>query len=74
MKRRVQFRFHYPGSIFGIYDTGSGVVFIFGDYNEGDIEEVLSHETLHWAVQKLAGKDASIKLDNVSRDMFVVRE
>jgi hypothetical protein len=67
--RRMQFRFCYPSSVYGIYDTGDGVIYIFGDHNE-DIEGVLSHEVLHWAVQKLAGKQASLDLDNLPKDLL----
>jgi len=67
--RRMQFRFCYPSSVYGIYDTGDGVIYIFGDHNE-DIEGVLSHEVLHWTVQKLAGKQASLDLDNLPKDLL----
>jgi len=61
---RLQFRFCFP-PIYGIYDTGGGVIYVFGEHDD-KIEDVLSHEVLHWAVQKLAGKQASLDLDNVS--------
>ncbi|MGD8505719.1 MAG: hypothetical protein PVF15_03540 [Candidatus Bathyarchaeota archaeon] len=61
--RKLQFRFHFP-PIYGIYDTGDGLIYIFGE-QDGKIEDVLSHETLHWTVQKVAGKQASLGLDNV---------
>jgi len=40
------------------------VIYVFGEH-EDKIEDVLSHEVLHWAVQKTAGKHASLDLDNV---------
>jgi len=61
--RGLQFCFHFP-PIYGIYDTGEGIIYIFGDH-DGNIEDILSHEVLHWAVQKMAGKRASLNLDNV---------
>lgn len=67
--RRVQFHFCFPTSIFGVYDTGDGVIYIFGEH-DGEIEHVLGHEVLHWAVQKVAGKQASLDLDNISKEMF----
>lgn len=70
MRRRVQFHFCYPHSIYGIYDTGEGVIYIFGEH-DGEIEDVLCHETLHWVVQKVAGKQASLSLDNIPRDLFL---
>ena len=60
---RLQFRFSFP-PIYGIYDTGDGVIYVFGEH-EDKIEDVLSHEVLHWAVQKTAGRHASLDLDNV---------
>jgi hypothetical protein len=63
MRSRVQFRFNYP-PIYGIYDTGNGVIYVFGDH-DGKIEDILSHEVLHWTVQRVAGKRASLNLDNV---------
>ena len=67
--RRVQFRFRYPSSIFGVYDTGDGVIYLFGQHY-GEIEEVLNHEVLHWTVQKVAGKKASLDLDNIAKELL----
>jgi hypothetical protein len=67
--RRAQFHFCFPPSIFGVYDTGDGVIYIFGEH-DGEIEDVLSHEVLHWAVQKVAGKQASLDLDKISKEVF----
>jgi len=57
--------------MYGIYDTGSGIIYIFGDH-DGKIEDVLSHEILHWALQKTAGKRASLALDNVPAELLRV--
>lgn len=65
MARTVQFLFGFP-PIHGVYDTGEGIVYIFGDQHDGEIEDVINHEVLHWAIQKMAGKRASLKLDKVS--------
>ena len=35
-----------------------------------EVEDVLSHEVLHWAVQKVAGKKACLSLDNVSSKLL----
>jgi hypothetical protein len=59
----LQLRFCFP-PLYGIYDTGDGTIYIFGEH-EDEIEEVISHEVLHWALQKIAGKQASLSLDNV---------
>lgn len=67
-RRTLRFRFCFP-PLYGIYDTGDGVIYIFGDH-DGEVEDVLSHEVLHWAVQKMAGKDASLALDNVAGDLL----
>jgi len=70
--RRVQFRFCYPSCIFGVYDTGDGLIYIFGQH-DGEIEDVLNHEVLHWAVQKVGGKKASLDLDNVPRELLCIK-
>ena len=69
--RRLQFRFCFP-PIYGIFDTGEGIVYVFGD-QDGKFEDVLSHEVLHWAVQKIAGKRASLDLDNISSKLLRAR-
>ena len=63
MRKNLKFEFRFP-EIYGIYDTGGGIIYVFGEH-EDKIEDVLSHEVLHWAVQKAAGKQASLDLDNV---------
>jgi len=68
--QRLQFRFCFP-PIYGIYDTGKGVIYVFGEH-DGKIEDVLSHEVLHWVVQKIAGKRASLDLDNISPKLLRV--
>jgi hypothetical protein len=68
MARRLQFRFCFP-PIYGIYDTGDSLIYIFGDH-DGEIEDILSHEVLHWAVQKNAGKKACLALDNVPPELL----
>jgi len=65
MARILQFLFRFP-PIHGVYDTGDGTVYIFGEQHDGEIEDVINHEVLHWAVQKMAGKRASLKLDKIS--------
>lgn len=62
-RRTLHFRFCFP-PLYGIYDTGDGVIYIFGDH-DGEVEDILGHEVLHWAVQKVAGKEASLSLDNI---------
>jgi len=64
MARSLDFIFQFP-PIHGVFDTGHGVVYIFGEQHEDEIEDVITHETLHYVVQKVAGKRASLKLDRV---------
>jgi hypothetical protein len=66
--RTLQLRFCFP-PLYGIYDTGDGTIYIFGEHEE-EIEEVVSHEVLHWVLQKIAGKQASLSLDNVSSEFL----
>ena len=65
MAKGLQFLFRFP-PIHGIYDTGEGIVYIFGEQHDGEIEDVLNHEVMHWAIQRVAGKRASLKLDKIA--------
>jgi len=56
--------FQFP-PIQGVFDTGYGVVYIFGELHENEIEDVIVHETLHYVLQEVAGKRTSLKLDRV---------
>jgi len=64
MARSLVFVFQFP-PICGVFDTGFGVVYIFGEQHEDGVEDLIVHETLHYVVQKVAGKRASLKLDKV---------
>jgi len=64
----LQLRFCYP-PLYGVYDTGDGTIYIFGEH-DGMIEEIISHEVLHWVLQRLAGKQASLSLDNVPPELL----
>lgn len=68
---RPEFLFCFP-PIYGIYDTGDGVIYVFGEH-DGKIEDILAHEVLHWAVQKIAGKQASLALDNVPPETLRIK-
>jgi hypothetical protein len=56
---------------YGIYDTGDGTIYIFGEH-DGEIEDVISHEILHWVLQKVGGKEASLGIDNVPSELLRV--
>ena len=68
--RTLRLKFCFP-PLYGIYDTGDGTIYIFGDH-DGEIEDVLNHEVLHWIMQKIAGKEASLALDNVPLELLRV--
>ena len=68
MAKSVEFVFQFP-PIHGAFDTGFVVVYIFGELHEDEIEDIIAHETLHYVVQKTAGKRASLKLDRISGKM-----
>jgi len=68
MAKSVEFVFQFP-PIQGVFDTGFGVIYIFGELHEDEIEDIIVHETLHYVVQKTAGKRASLKLDRISGKM-----
>ena len=68
--RTLKLKFCFP-PLYGVYDTGDGTIYIFGEH-DGEIEDVLSHETLHWVVQKVAGKNASLALDDLPSELLRV--
>ena len=64
MAKSMQFVFQFP-PIQGVFDTGYGIVYIFGELHEDEVEDVIAHETLHYVLQKTAGKKASLMLDEI---------
>ena len=64
MAKSLEFVFQFP-TVHGVFDTGYGIVYIFGELHESAIEDIVEHETLHYALKKVAGKKASLKLDRV---------
>jgi hypothetical protein len=49
----------------GVFDAGHGVVYIFGELHESEIEGIIEHETLHFVLLKVAGKKACLRLDRI---------
>ncbi len=68
MAKAVKFVFQFP-PVQGVFDSGYGVIYIFGELHEDEIEDVIVHETLHYVVQKAAGKRASLRLDRVHNEV-----
>ncbi len=68
MARPLEFVFQFP-PIYGVFDTGYGVVYIFGELHENAVEDVIVHETLHYVLLRVAGKKASLKLDRIYSQM-----
>ena len=64
MAKSLKFVFQFP-PIYGVFDTGYGVVYIFGEMHENDVEDVIGHETLHYVLLRTVGKRASLKLDRI---------
>jgi hypothetical protein len=64
MAKPMKFVFEFP-PIHGVFDAGYGVVYIFGGLHESEIENIIVHETLHYVLLSVAGKRASLKLDNI---------
>jgi hypothetical protein len=64
MAKSLEFIFQFP-PIYGLFDTGHGIVYIFGELHENEIEDLLAHETLHYVLLRVAGKRASLKLDKI---------
>jgi hypothetical protein len=68
MAKPLNFIFQFP-PIQGVFDTGYGVVYIFGELHESEIEDIIVHETLHFVLMKVAGKRASLKLDRIHQQV-----
>ncbi|HKZ93971.1 MAG TPA: hypothetical protein VJ249_05260 [Candidatus Bathyarchaeia archaeon] len=64
MAKSLEFVFQFP-PIYGVFDTGCGVVYVFGEIHDTDIEDVIVHETLHYVLLRVVGKKASLKLDRI---------
>jgi len=71
LARALEFIFQFP-PIYGVFDTGHGVVYIFGELHETEVEDVIVHETLHFVLLRMVGKRASLKLDKVSSQLLRV--
>ena len=64
MAKSLEFVFQFP-PVYGVFDTGYGVVYIFGELHETSIEDIIAHETLHYVLLRAVGKKASLKLDRI---------
>ncbi len=64
MARSLEFVFEFP-PIHGVFDTGFGIVYIFGELHENEMEDIIVHETLHYVLLRMAGKRASLRLDKI---------
>lgn len=68
MAKTMEFVFQFP-PIHGVFDSGYGVIYIFGSLYEGEIENIIVHETLHFVLLRVAGKKASLRLDRIYTEM-----
>jgi hypothetical protein len=64
MAKSLEFVFEFP-PVYGVFDTGHGIVYIFGELHETAIEDIIAHETLHYVLLRAVGKRASLKLDKI---------
>ncbi len=64
MAKSIEFVFQFP-PIQGAFDTGYGIIYIFGTLHENEIEDIIVHETLHYVLLKVAGRRTCLKLDHV---------
>ncbi len=64
MAKSLKFVFQFP-PINGIFDAGHGIVYIFGGLYEGEIENIIVHETLHYVLLRRVGKKACLRLDRI---------
>jgi hypothetical protein len=64
MARPLRFFFQFP-PIHGVFDSGYGVIYIFGELHESEIENIIVHETLHYVLLRVVGRKASMRLDRI---------
>ena len=69
MAKVLEFVFQFP-PVHGVFDTGFGIVYVFGELHENEIEDILAHETLHYVLLRVAGKRASLRLDRVYSEII----
>jgi hypothetical protein len=68
MASSLKFVFQFP-PVQGFFDTGYGIIYIFGEMHENQVESIITHETLHYVLQRVVSKRASLKLDNISEQV-----
>jgi hypothetical protein len=68
MAKALEFVFQFP-PVYGVFDMGHGIVYVFGEMHENEIEDVIAHETLHFVLLRVAGKRASLKLDRIHSEV-----
>lgn len=64
MFRTLRFIFEFP-PIHGVFDAGYGLVYIFGQLHENEIEDIIVHETLHYVLMRVVNRRASLRLDRI---------
>jgi predicted SprT family Zn-dependent metalloprotease len=47
------------------------VIYVFGEMHENAIEDIIVHETVHYVLLKVAGKRASLRLDNIYQQLDI---
>lgn len=57
---------------YGMYVPSLKTIFLTSLTNEFNVEWILSHETIHHVLEHRIGHDASVKLDNVDFDIWVL--
>ncbi len=68
MAKSLEFVFQFP-PIQGVFDMGCQIIYVFGELHENDIEDIIVHETMHYVLLKVAGKRASLRLDNICQQL-----
>ncbi len=57
----------------GFYMVGHGVAIIFSDEAGSDVEGSINHETLHYVIEKVAGRKATKKFDKICHNYEELR-
>ena len=68
-RKSAEYLFQFP-PVHGTFDTGEGLIYIFGEMHESEIEDIILHETLHDVLIRRIGMRASRKLDKLPNYLY----
>lgn len=78
MFKELKFVFHAPQTSGAYYETFTKSAYFFTLNLSGekekvfikDIEQSITHETIHYAIEKVAGPKISVKFDRIAKSVY----